>query len=165
VAFFRDRQDRQDRHAEPAEPVQVVQAQPEEPLPVPPSSGTFLGTGRRKSAVARVRLIPGKGKIEVNDRECDQYFTEPQERSAVRDPLFVTKTLGHFDVFVRVHGGGHSGQSHAVRMGVARALVAADKRYDSTLRRNGFLTRDARAVERKKYGRRKARRRFQFSKR
>ncbi len=134
-------------------------------LPPPPSSGVFWGTGRRKCAVARVRLIPGKGKILINNRELENYFTEPQERNAVLEPLLATRTERSFDVLVNVRGGGHSGQAGAVRLGVARALVAAEQRYEAVLRDKRLLTRDARVVERKKYGRRKARRRFQFSKR
>lgn len=134
-------------------------------LPPPPMSGVFLGTGRRKSAIARVRLSPGTGAISINGRPVDRYFTEIQERTAVTDPLAITSTIGRFDVTVNVGGGGHSGQAGAIRLGVARALVRADKRYESVLRERGFLTRDSRIVERKKYGRRKARRRFQFSKR
>ena len=115
--------------------------------------------------MARVRLSPGKGKILVNKREVDAYFNEPQERAAVRESLVATKTEGAFDVFVNVRGGGHNGQADAIRLGMARALVRADGRHEATLREKGFLTRDARIVERKKYGQRKARRRFQFSKR
>jgi small subunit ribosomal protein S9 len=149
-----------------APPVDATDATVEpEGLPPPPASGIFLGTGRRKSAVARVRLSPGAGTISINGRPVDRYFTEIQERAAVIDPLAVTNTLGRFDVIVNVTGGGHSGQAGAIRLGVARALVRAEKRYEPVLRERGFLTRDSRIVERKKYGRRKARRRFQFSKR
>jgi len=138
----------------------------EEPqLPPPPTSGVFWGVGRRKSAVARVRLVPGKGKILINKREVDAYFTQPQDRTAVHDALIATKTERAFDVFVNVRGGGTTGQAGAIRLGVARALVLADSRYEPVLREKRYLTRDARVVERKKYGRRKARRRFQFSKR
>lgn len=131
----------------------------------PPASGLFWGTGRRKSAVARVRLIPGEGKILINKRGLDEYFSEPQERLAVRESLMATNTEGSFDVFVNVRGGGHTGQAGAIRLGVARALIKANSRYEPALRDKGYLTRDARVVERKKYGQRKARRRFQFSKR
>jgi small subunit ribosomal protein S9 len=134
-------------------------------LPPPPSAGLFWGTGRRKTAVARVRLTPGEGKISINGREVDAYFREPQERNAVRDALLATNTIKHFNVWASVSGGGHSGQAGAVLLGVARALLRADQRYEAVLRERGFLTRDSREVERKKYGRRKARRRFQFSKR
>lgn len=147
-------------------PTGVTEAAAEpEGLPPPPTSGIYLGTGRRKSAVARVRLSPGSGAISINGRPAERYFTEIQERAAVTDPLAVTNTIGRFDVTVNVSGGGHSGQAGAIRLGVARALVRADKRYEPVLRDRGFLTRDSRIVERKKYGRRKARRRFQFSKR
>lgn len=134
-------------------------------VPPPPSQGVFLGTGRRKSAIARVRLVPGEGKIVINERPLEKYFFEPQEHLAVHEPLKAVNATRHFDVHILVTGGGHSGQAGAVRLGVARALVAADKRFEPMLRDRGYLTRDAREVERKKYGRRKARRRFQFSKR
>jgi small subunit ribosomal protein S9 len=143
----------------------VPVAQTDDALPSPPASGIFWGTGRRKSAVARVRLVPGEGKILVNDRDVDRYFCEPQERNAAKDALLATNTTKHFNVFVSVKGGGHSGQAGAVLLGMARALVKADARYEPVLRDRGYLTRDSREVERKKYGRRKARRRFQFSKR
>lgn len=133
--------------------------------PQPPASGVFWGTGRRKSSVARVRLMPGEGKILINQRTVEDYFREPQERLGVREPLIATRTEGSFDVFVNVCGGGHTGQAGAIRLGLARALLKANSRYESPLREKGHLTRDARVVERKKYGQRKARRRFQFSKR
>ncbi len=142
-----------------------VQAEAQPLFPPPPSEGLFRGTGRRKSAVARVRLIPGDGAIKINKRAVDDYFTELQEQTAVSEPLIATNTTGHWNVFVSVHGGGHSGQAGAIRLGVARALVKADSRYEPVLRQAGYLTRDSRRVERKKYGQRKARRRFQFSKR
>jgi small subunit ribosomal protein S9 len=152
------------------EPAPVVESPPEVEAeqagdPVAPASGVFWGTGRRKSAVARVRLIPGEGKILINKRGVEEYFTELQEQTAVRESLLVTKTEKSFDVFVNVHGGGHAGQSGAIRLGVARALLKANVEYEPALREKNFLTRDARVVERKKYGQRKARRRFQFSKR
>jgi len=134
-------------------------------VPLPPASGVFWGTGRRKSAVARVRLIPGEGKILINNRAVDDYFNEPQERLAVHESLIATNTQSSFDVFVNIRGGGHNGQASAIRLGIARALVKANDRYEPPLREKGYLTRDARVVERKKYGQRKARRRFQFSKR
>ena len=133
--------------------------------PKPPSSGMFWGTGRRKCAVARVRLTPGSGKISVNRREVDNYFSQPYERLAVRESLIATNTERAFDVLINVGGGGNSGQADAIRLGVARALVKANSRYEPALREKNYLTRDARVVERKKYGQRKARRRFQFSKR
>ena len=142
-----------------------AEAEAQPGYPPPPSEGLFRGTGRRKSAVARVRLIPGEGAIKINKRAVDDYFTELQEQTAVSEPLIATNTAGHWNVLVSVHGGGHSGQAGAIRLGVARALVKADRRYEPALRKAGYLTRDSRRVERKKYGLRKARRRFQFSKR
>jgi small subunit ribosomal protein S9 len=130
-----------------------------------PAEGIFWGTGRRKSAVARVRLVPGEGTVKVNQRDVETYFREPQEQAAVSEPLIATNTARHWNVFVNVHGGGHSGQAGAIRLGLARALVKADSRHEAALRDAGYLTRDSRRVERKKYGQRKARRRFQFSKR
>ena len=134
-------------------------------LPPPPSSGLFVATGRRKSAVARVRVTPGQGKISINGRELNDYFKVVSERDAVTSPLSATKTTGMVNINVSVAGGGRHGQADAVRLGVSRALVKAEKRYEPALRDLGFLTRDSREVERKKYGRRGARRRFQFSKR
>jgi small subunit ribosomal protein S9 len=147
------------------EPPAEMESEEIREMPTPPSSGVYWGTGRRKSAVARVRLIPGEGKILINKREVDQYFSEPQEQLAVRESLLATKTEKSFDVFVNVGGGGHAGQAGAIRLGVARALVKANAGYEAALREKNYLTRDARVVERKKYGQRKARRRFQFSKR
>ncbi|MBI5866347.1 MAG: 30S ribosomal protein S9 [Planctomycetes bacterium] len=134
-------------------------------LPPPPSSGTFVSTGRRKSSVARVRLTPGNGSISINGRELNDYFKVITERDAVTAPLSATKTTGMVNLAITVMGGGRHGQADAVRLGVSRALVKAEKRYEPPLRDRGYLTRDSREVERKKYGRRKARRRFQFSKR
>jgi len=130
-----------------------------------PAGGICWGTGRRKSAIARVRLMPGNGKILVNNRELEEYFTELKDRLEVLAPLQHTGKLAYWNAVVNVRGGGLSGQAGAVRLGIARALVAADPACEATLRDAGFLTRDARVVERKKYGQRKARRRFQFSKR
>jgi small subunit ribosomal protein S9 len=123
------------------------------------------GTGRRKCAVARVRLLPGTGKFTINKRTVEQYFVDPQDRNAALDSLLVTNAEKSYDVYVTVQGGGHTGQAGAIRLGVARALLKANGRHEAILREKGFLTRDARIVERKKYGQRKARRRFQFSKR
>lgn len=128
-------------------------------------AGTHLGTGRRKSSVARVRLLPGSGQMLVNGREAERYFTEPQDRLDIFAPLELTGVRRSWDIKVKVQGGGHSGQAGAVRLGVARALLKAYDQFEVTLRDAGFLTRDARRVERKKPGQRKARRRFQFSKR
>jgi small subunit ribosomal protein S9 len=123
------------------------------------------GTGRRKSAVARVRVAPGSGKIEINGRTLNDYFTFEQDRKAIFGPLEVTNTGGKMDVLVNTSGGGHTGQSGAIVMGLGRALVRLDKAMEPALRTAGFLTRDSRMKERKKYGQRGARRRFQFSKR
>ena len=126
----------------------------------------FWGTGRRKSAVARVRVCPGSGKFIVNQNPADDYFTNDKDRNAVTAPLSATEKLGAVDVFVNVLGGGLSGQAGAVRLGVARALLKMDPdTCTAPLREGGFLTRDGRMKERKKYGRRGARRGFQFSKR
>ena len=130
-----------------------------------PEGQYYWGTGRRKASVARVRIRPGSGQFVVNKRDVDTYFTEDKDRAAVVAPLKVTNTAGRFDVFVNVKGGGYTGQAGAILLGVSRALKTFDDSLDSTLRNNGFLTRDAREVERKKYGQPGARRRFQFSKR
>ncbi len=136
------------------------------PMEATPAKGqVFLGTGRRKTSVARVRLAPGEGKIVINGRDVSVYFTEPQGRNAVTDPLTKTNAGSRWNVLVNVHGGGITGQAGAIRLGMARALVLADAKNEPILRDAGFLTRDSRKVERKKFGRRKARRRFQFSKR
>ena len=127
---------------------------------------TFIwGTGRRKSAVARVRVAHGTGKIEINGRTINDYFTFERDRKAIFGPLEVTNTGGKMDVLVNTSGGGHTGQSGAIVMGLGRALMTLDKAYEAALRNAGFLTRDSRMKERKKYGQRGARRRFQFSKR
>jgi len=127
--------------------------------------GYSWGTGRRKCAVARVRVKPGEGKFLINGREIDSYFGEDRDRKDVVAPLQATNALGKFDVFANVKGGGPSGQAGAVVLGVARALRQADATLEHALRDGGYLTRDSRMVERKKYGQRGARRRFQFSKR
>lgn len=138
-----------------------------QPAPAQPSraGGPIWGTGRRKSSVARVRVLPGSGKILINNREVDTYFSEDKDRKAVVAPLEAVGKTSAWDVLVNVRGGGASGQAGAVRMGLARALATIDESWEPTLRDAGYLTRDARRVERKKYGRRKARRSFQFSKR
>ncbi len=125
----------------------------------------YLGTGRRKSSVARVRLVPGKGNITINKRDIDDYFGLETLKLVVRQPLNLTATAGQFDVIVNVFGGGVSGQAGAVRHGIARALLLADETYRSSLKKAGFLTRDPRMKERKKYGLKAARRASQFSKR
>ena len=121
--------------------------------------------GRRKSSVARVLLRPGKGDWSVNGRSMQDYFPRPTHQIRVEEPFKVAELEGAFDVVVRVNGGGLTGQSDAVRMGLARALVAHDEELRSAMREKGMLTRDSRQVERKKPGRPKARKRFQFSKR
>ena len=123
------------------------------------------GTGRRKTATARVYLREGSGKITINDRVLEDYFKDPLCVYQVKQPLDVTDTLTKFDIVINVVGGGQSGQAGACRHGIARALVAHDETLKSVLHANGFMTRDPRMVERKKYGQRGARRRFQFSKR
>lgn len=123
------------------------------------------GTGRRKTSRARIYLRQGSGKINVNGKEVDDYFRNPGLVYMVRQPLDVTDSLGKFDIYVNVSGGGPTGQAGAARHGLARALTAYDENNRSPLRANGFLTRDPRMTERKKYGQRGARRKFQFSKR
>lgn len=122
-------------------------------------------TGRRKTAVARVRLLRGSGKILVNARNSESYFNRPVLEMMIRQPFDVTDTVGKFDVKARLRGGGVSGQASALRHGIARALCEADRKYRSPLKKAGFLTRDPRMVERKKYGQRGARARFQWCKR
>ncbi len=123
------------------------------------------GTGRRKTSVARVYLKSGTGKITVNGKDLDSYFGVGEHTYEVRRPLDVTDSLDKYDLLINVIGGGSSGQAGAIRHGIARALAAHDETNHTALRANGFLTRDPRMVERKKYGQRGARRRFQFSKR
>ena len=124
----------------------------------------YYGTGRRKNSVARVRLVPGTGKVTINGREALQYFGREALVNYALTPFKVTDTMDHFDVIARIDGGGISGQSGALRHGIARALLAAGD-YRAELKKAGYLTRDARMVERKKYGLKKARKRPQFSKR
>ena len=123
------------------------------------------GTGRRKSAVARVFLKPGKGDITVNGKPVDQFFSRETGRMVVRQPLVLTESEGRFDIHVNVIGGGESGQAGAVRHGITRALIDYDETLKAVLKKAGLVTRDAREVERKKVGLHKARRRKQFSKR
>ena len=125
----------------------------------------YLGTGRRKSSVARVRLIPGTGKILVNKRDLDEYLGYETLKMIVRSPLELTDTIGKFDVLVNVYGGGYTGQAGAIRHGISRALLDVDGEYRAILKKAGFLTRDPRMKERKKYGLKAARRAPQFSKR
>ncbi|MDE1890716.1 MAG: 30S ribosomal protein S9 [Planctomycetota bacterium] len=123
------------------------------------------GTGRRKTSIARVRLKKGNGKILVNDKDLDNYFPIDRERGIVRTPLKTTKTLEGFDVLANVKGGGMSGQAGAIALGIARALSKSDKTFVDSLREGGFLTRDSRMKERKKYGQKGARKSFQWTKR
>ena len=125
----------------------------------------FYGTGRRKEASARVWISAGTGKITVNNRDVEQYFARPVLRMIINQPFATTGTLGKFDVFCTISGSGLSGQAGALRHGISRALDKYDSELHSTLKAGSFLTRDSREVERKKYGRKKARKRFQFSKR
>ncbi len=150
--------------AAPAAP-ETPQAAPLKQPTKPDQKGYFLGTGRRKTSVARVRVKPGSGSYLVNGREVDNYFSEVRDRTDVQAPLKATSTLGKMDVLVKVHGGGYAGQAGAVKLGVARALMGYDPALEPILRDHDFLTRDSRKVERKKYGQSGARRRFQFSKR
>lgn len=124
-----------------------------------------LGTGRRKTAVARVFLREGDGQITVNGRTVEDYFANPEYVYVVKQPLTVTDNEGKFNLMINVHGGGINGQAGACRLGISRALILHDETNYPALKANGFLTRDARMVERKKYGQRGARRKFQFSKR
>lgn len=136
----------------------------------PDAQGFWRGTGRRKTAVARVRLKPGTGEIKIvisrkKSKKVEEYFTEIRDRNDAVAPLKVTSTFGKMDVVARLSGGGFMGQAQAMRLGIARALKGYDPAFEGALRDNGFLTRDPREVERKKYGQAGARRRFQFSKR
>ncbi len=125
----------------------------------------YYGTGRRKNAVARVYLRPGTGEIKVNDRAFDDYFPQPVLRMLIQKPLELTENVGKFDVQATIAGGGLTGQAGAFRLGIARALLEADANTRPKLKVEGMLTRDSREVERKKYGQKGARARFQFSKR
>ncbi len=158
--------------------VQAAEAPVAEARPIPEPKpadkhGWWWGTGRRKTAVARVRLRPaaeGEGKVQIQVtkkkfKTIDEYFSELRDRADARSPLTLTQTDGKLDVFIRAHGGGYMGQAQAIRLGIARALVGYDPNFEAALRDAGYLTRDARKVERKKYGQPGARRRFQFSKR
>ncbi len=133
--------------------------------PIEGAKVQFYGTGRRKEAVARVFIKPGSGKYEVNGRSVENYFKNVAWKNAVIEPLKFTDTLNQVDVKVTVKGGGPGGQSGAVRMGLARALAIFNAELRPGLRKNGFLTRDSRMKERKKYGQKGARKRFQYSKR
>ncbi len=154
-------------------------SQPQQPAPkaapapakaAEPSNGWWMGTGRRKTAVARVRIKPGSGRFEIQMtrkkfKPFTEYFTEERDRQDVVAPLKATNTEGKLDILVRATGGGYMGQAGAIVLGLSRALKNYDPSLEQALRDHGFLTRDAREVERKKYGQAGARRRFQFSKR
>jgi small subunit ribosomal protein S9 len=129
------------------------------------TTNTYYGTGRRKTSTARVHISPGSGKIVINDRTLDEFFGRETGRMIVRQPLEVAQLASKFDVSVQVEGGGITGQAGAIRHGITRALIAYDEALRKPLRQAGFVTRDAREVERKKVGRRKARRGTQYSKR
>jgi small subunit ribosomal protein S9 len=129
------------------------------------ASTTPQSTGRRKEAVARVRMVPGSGNITINDRTMDEYFGRETAKMILVEPLKLVDQMGKLDVMVNVHGGGLSGQAGAIRHGITRALCELNPEFRPVLKKAGFITRDARAVERKKYGRPGARKRFQFSKR
>ena len=128
-------------------------------------SARFYGTGRRKKSIARVYLMPGKGEITINKRPIDEYFGLETLKVIVRQPMAATDTVDKYDVLVNVHGGGYTGQAGAIRHGISRALLQVDADYRPVLKKAGFLTRDPRMKERKKYGLKKARRAPQFSKR
>ncbi|MGM0688982.1 MAG: 30S ribosomal protein S9 [Bacillota bacterium] len=125
----------------------------------------YIGTGRRKKSVARVRMLPGAGRIVINGKEMDEYFGLETLKLIVRQPLVATENDTRFDIIAKVEGGGFSGQAGAIRHGIARALLQADGEYRPVLKKSGYLTRDPRMKERKKYGLKKARRAPQFSKR
>lgn len=125
----------------------------------------YYGTGRRKESIARVRLVPGDGRVVINEREMDEYFGLDTLKLIVKQPLVLTNTLGRYDVLVKVEGGGYTGQAGAIRHGISRALLEADPELRGSLKKAGFLTRDPRMKERKKYGLKAARRAPQFSKR
>ena len=124
-----------------------------------------LTTGRRKTSVARVKVVPGTGQILINGRKSTEYLERPTLEMIIEEPLEITQSKGKYDVFANVHGGGKSGQAGAIRLGLSRALIQLDPTLRPVLRKGDFLTRDPRMKERKKYGQKGARRRFQYSKR
>ena len=132
---------------------------------MPENRNTIRRTGRRKTAIASVRLIPGSGQISINERSLETYFPRDTARMRILEPFEVTETVGQFDALISVRGGGSSAQAEAVRHAISRALLTSSDTLRSPLRKNGMLTRDPREVERKKYGRHKARKRPQYSKR
>jgi small subunit ribosomal protein S9 len=129
------------------------------------SSSTLYATGRRKTAVARVWMTPGSGVVTINKRDIEIYFGRPTSKMVIRQPLEATETVGKYDITVNVRGGGLSGQAEAIRHGITRVLMQIQPAFRPTLKKAGFVTRDDRKVERKKYGQRGARARFQYSKR
>ncbi len=151
--------------SEKATSSQEPQTLTEQPQAAPSQPPYIWGTGRRKSAVARVRIRPGSGKFLINKHSVEEYFTRERDRQAALAPLATAKLVSNYDVWVNVHGGGTTGQADAVMLGLARALIKAAPEVGGALREKGLLTRDARITERKKYGQKGARKRFQFSKR
>lgn len=147
------------------DPAADAAAKEEQQPAAEPKYGYWWGTGRRKAAVARVRIRPGAGKFEINGRDIDKYFTEMRDRQDIIEPLKMTNTHDKLDVFVNIKGGGPTGQAGAIRLGVSRALKIYDSSLEEALRDKGMLSRDPRRVERKKPGQPGARKRFQFSKR
>lgn len=129
------------------------------------TAAAYNATGRRKESIARVKLVPGKGGILVNKRPLDNYFIRETDRIIIKQPFQVTNTADKFDCFANIRGGGASGQAGALRLGISRALVIIDPLFKSPLRKSGFLSRDSRMKERKKYGQKGARKRFQWTKR
>jgi len=148
---------------EPAAEVPVTEPQPE--VAVPSNGGPYYGTGRRKTSIARVYIRPGSGELRVNGVALDKFFTVPAWRKAARGALLFLNVAGQYDAEITVRGGGPAGQAGAVRLGLARALAQANPAIRPRLRQNGFLTRDPRMKERKKYGQKGARKRFQWTKR
>jgi small subunit ribosomal protein S9 len=129
------------------------------------SEERYYATGRRKTSVARVWLMPGEGKVTINKRSIDDYLKRETAKMIIRQPLELTETLGKYDIYVNVRGGGISGQAGAIKHGISRALLAVNPEFRPLLKKSGFLTRDSRVKERKKYGQPGARKRFQYSKR
>ena len=129
------------------------------------ASEVYYATGKRKSAIARVRLFPGEGKYQVNQKSLDDYFTRETSKMIIKQPTELTETTGKYDIHVKVHGGGINSQAGAIRHGISKALFICNPELRGVLKKAGFLTRDSRTKERKKYGQRKARAKFQFSKR
>ncbi len=145
---------------------QTTTPEPVQAAPAASKAGqVLLGTGRRREAIARVRLVPGSGTILVNRRPYETYFPREALRMAIKEPLLITRQLGKYDVFANADGGGLTGQAGAIRLGIARALVQLDSANRVSLRGAGLLTRDPRMKERKKYGQKGARKRFQWTKR